>query len=204
MTLHSTFLQMYCRNEPSDCPTGCSVVDFRVSEWHCYHCHCPGKAINRPSECCHVFLSVCISLFVRPTISELSIFLFAFIFLFIYNRFLFVLSFFVQFKIFSPQSGKNTPIKDRTWVVVLLHVLADNQYVALQSPCDQQTYLCPDTCRVRHLVDHKNQSLSCQFCDCQSMGQDSFSFFFILKNADILLHISGEGTAHLTLEYVAS
>lgn len=42
-TVHSSFLQLYCQAEPSDCPTGCTVVDFRVSEWHCYHCHCPGK-----------------------------------------------------------------------------------------------------------------------------------------------------------------
>lgn len=42
-TAHSSFLQLYCQAEPSDCPTGCTVVDFRVSEWHCYHCHCPGK-----------------------------------------------------------------------------------------------------------------------------------------------------------------
>nr|XP_034319194.1 uncharacterized protein LOC105345443 isoform X1 [Crassostrea gigas] len=85
--VHSSFLQLYCQVEPSDCPTGCTVVDFRVSEWHCYHCHCP-----------------------------------------------------------------------------------DQQFVALQNPCDQENYLCPNTCQVRHLVNHQNQTLSCEFCDCQLKG----------------------------------
>ncbi|XP_062588562.1 uncharacterized protein LOC134250227 isoform X2 [Saccostrea cucullata] len=80
---NENFIQMYCRKEPSDCPPGCSVVDFRVTDWHCYHCHCP-----------------------------------------------------------------------------------ENNYVALQKPCDQQNFLCSSTCAVRNLVNSKNQTDSCEFCDC--------------------------------------
>ncbi|XP_061190226.1 uncharacterized protein LOC133198097 [Saccostrea echinata] len=85
---NENFIQMYCRKEPSDCPPGCSVVDFRVTDWHCYHCHCP-----------------------------------------------------------------------------------ENSYVALQKPCDQQNFLCSTQCTVRHLVNSRNQTDSCEFCDCTASAR---------------------------------
>ncbi|KAK3095490.1 hypothetical protein FSP39_015302, partial [Pinctada imbricata] len=47
------FLSLFCKLEPDGCPADCNVVDYRVGEWHCYHCNCPAnsyKALANPCK----------------------------------------------------------------------------------------------------------------------------------------------------------
>ncbi|XP_048750656.2 uncharacterized protein LOC125662472 [Ostrea edulis] len=115
-SINSHFIQMYCRKEPSDCPPGCAVVDFRVSDWHCYHCHCP-----------------------------------------------------------------------------------DNNYLALQKPCDRQNYLCSSSCTIRNLMDSKNHTLSCEFCDCTFQASDANELRKFKRNAFCPPHCRGVCSSPSTL-----